>query len=132
MKKSNVDGLAGILKGLSAPQPMMQLSRVGESAVSQSANKPQIQIAPIKRPSKEQEVMEKAQELKEERRGPGRPPGKRSDPNFDRMTVLVRKDTLDELDMMLLKDKNGPQDRSELVEILLRNHLQGRTANNLG
>ena len=50
--------------------------------------------------------------------GPGRPAGKRSNPNFQPTTVLLRKDTK-KTATRKLEDTNSGQDLSELIEHLL-------------
>src|SRR5579863_4382348 len=51
-------------------------------------------------------------------RGKGRPPGKRSDPDYQPTTVLLRKQTK-RTASRLLQDANIGQDLSELIEQLL-------------
>jgi hypothetical protein len=51
-------------------------------------------------------------------RGKGRPPGKRSDPNYQPTTVLLRQHTK-KMANRLLEDRNTGQDLSELIEHLL-------------
>ncbi len=51
-------------------------------------------------------------------RGKGRPPGKRSDPNYQPTTVLLRKQTK-KTASRLLEDTGTGQDLSELIEELL-------------
>ena len=51
-------------------------------------------------------------------RGKGRPPGKRSDPDYQPTTVLLRKHTK-KTASRLLEDANTGQDLSELIEQLL-------------
>src|SRR5579862_7105784 len=51
-------------------------------------------------------------------RGKGRPPGKRSDPNYQPTTILLRKQTK-KTAARLLEDANSGQDLSELIEQLL-------------
>jgi hypothetical protein len=54
------------------------------------------------------------------RRGPGRPAGgKRSNPDYERMNLLVRKDTRRKVDLKMLQDGHT-EDLSELVDRLLR------------
>jgi len=48
----------------------------------------------------------------------GRPPGKRSNPNFERLTVLVRKQTRKAAER-LWEDMEPDKDMSELVQKLL-------------
>ena len=51
-------------------------------------------------------------------RGRGRPPGKRSDPDFQPTTVLLRKQTK-KTAARLLEDIDSGQDLSDLIEQLL-------------
>jgi hypothetical protein len=51
-------------------------------------------------------------------RGRGRPPGKRSDPDYQPTTVLIRKQTK-RTASRLLEDTNADQDLSDLIEQLL-------------
>ena len=51
-------------------------------------------------------------------RGKGRPPGKRSDPDYQPTTVLLRKQTK-KTASRLLEDTGTGQDLSELIEQLL-------------
>jgi hypothetical protein len=51
-------------------------------------------------------------------RGKGRPPGKRSDPDYQPTTVLLRKHTK-KTASRLLEDASTGQDLSELIEQLL-------------
>ena len=67
----------------------------------------------------------KTQQLSEDMDSPkrlesrrGRPPGKRSDPDFEQITAYIRKDTHCAVKIALLK--NGRKEFSELVEKLLR------------
>ena len=52
------------------------------------------------------------------RRGKGRPPGKRSDPDFEQVTAYIRKQTHQHVKIALLQENQG-QEFSELVENLL-------------
>ena len=56
-------------------------------------------------------------------RGRGRPPGKRSDPDFQPTTVLLRKNTK-KTATRLLEDTNAARDLSDLIEQLLREWIQ--------
>jgi hypothetical protein len=56
-------------------------------------------------------------------RGKGRPPGKRSDPDYQPTTVLLRKQTK-KTASRLLEDANTGQDLSELIEQLLTEWIQ--------
>ena len=53
----------------------------------------------------------------------GRPPGKRSNPNFERLTVLVKKSTRKDA-QRLWEDTEPGRDMSELVERLLVNFVR--------
>jgi hypothetical protein len=56
-------------------------------------------------------------------RGRGRPPGKRSDPDYQPTTVLLRKRTK-KTAARLLEDTNAAQDLSDLIEQLLTEWIQ--------
>ena len=55
----------------------------------------------------------------------GRPPGKRSHPDFEQITAYIRKDTHHAVKIELLK--NGGKEFSELVEELLHQWLKSST-----
>ena len=59
-------------------------------------------------------------------RGKGRPPGKRSDPDYQPTTVLLRKQTK-KTASRLLEDADTGQDLSELIEQLLAEWIQQQT-----
>jgi hypothetical protein len=54
----------------------------------------------------------------------GRPPGKRSDPEFEQVTAYIRKETHQAVKIELLK--SGRQEFSALVEALLQQWLNAR------
>ena len=56
-------------------------------------------------------------------RGRGRPPGKRSDPDYQPTTVILRKHTK-KTATRLLEDSNTRQDLSDLIEQLLTEWIQ--------
>ena len=56
-------------------------------------------------------------------RGRGRPPGKRSDPDYQPTTVLIRKHTK-KTAARLLEDIDSGQDLSDLIEQLLGEWIQ--------
>jgi hypothetical protein len=56
-------------------------------------------------------------------RGRGRPPGKRSDPDYQPTTVLLRKQTK-KTATRLLEDLDAGQDLSDLIEQLLGEWIQ--------
>jgi len=56
-------------------------------------------------------------------RGRGRPPGKRSDPDYQPTTVLIRKHTK-KTATRLLEDTNAASDLSDLIERLLMEWIQ--------
>jgi hypothetical protein len=62
-------------------------------------------------------------------RGKGRPPGKRSDPDYQPTTVLLRQQTK-KMANRLLEDGNTGQDLSELIEQLLLEWIQQASRNN--
>ena len=55
----------------------------------------------------------------------GRPPGKRSHPDFEQITAYIRKDTHHAVKIELLQ--NGRKEFSELVEELLHQWLKSST-----
>jgi hypothetical protein len=59
-------------------------------------------------------------------RGRGRPPGKRSDPDYQPTTVLLRKHTKKTANR-LLEDTNAAHDLSDLIEQLLTEWIQKQT-----
>jgi len=59
-------------------------------------------------------------------RGKGRPPGKRSDPDYQPTTVLLRKQ-IKKTARRLLEDTGTGQDLSELIEQLLVEWIQQQT-----
>ena len=60
---------------------------------------------------------------REPMRGRGRPPGKRSDPEYQPTTVLIRKRTK-KTATRLLEDTNAAHDLSDLIEQLLTEWIQ--------
>lgn len=62
-------------------------------------------------------------ETKETKRPPGRPPGKRSNPDYEQATVYIRKDTHKAVKVALLQQADDRQ-FSELVEDLLREWIE--------
>ena len=59
-------------------------------------------------------------------RGRGRPPGKRSDPDYQPTTVLLRKHTK-KTATRLLEDTNAAHDLSDLIEQLLSEWIHQHT-----
>jgi hypothetical protein len=59
----------------------------------------------------------------------GRPPGKRSNPNFERLTVLVRKQTRKTAER-LWEDLEPDKDMSELVQKLLAEFIEAHYRDN--
>ena len=59
----------------------------------------------------------------------GRPPGKRSNPNFERLTVLVRKHTRKTAER-LWEDIEPEKDMSELVQKLLTEFIEAHLRHN--
>ncbi len=59
-------------------------------------------------------------------RRPGRPPGKRSDPNFDQVTAYIPHEVNRRVRAALIEDDKG-QEFSELVAELLAGWLKSRT-----
>lgn len=64
-------------------------------------------------------------ELRPERRGPGRPRGKRSDPEFVQTTAHIRRQTHRAVKIALLQEGQG-REFSQLVEELLGTWLRDR------
>jgi hypothetical protein len=62
----------------------------------------------------------------EAQRGRGRPPGKRSDPDWAPRTILMRAKTHRRISIMLLERDGGP-DLSELVDELLTDWISRQT-----
>ena len=62
----------------------------------------------------------------EVQKGRGRPPGKRSDPDWAPRTILMRAKTHRRVSIMLLEQDGGP-DLSELVDELLTNWISRQT-----
>ena len=61
-----------------------------------------------------------AGETGEAKRGPGRPGGgKRSNPDYERLNLLVRKTTRHKVDLRMLNEPGDAADISELVDRLL-------------
>ncbi len=76
------------------------------------------------RPTAEQSTAQPAPPVGTESvRGRGRPPGKRSDPDYQPTTVLLRKHTK-KTATRLLEDTNAAQDLSDLIERLLTEWIQ--------
>ena len=87
-----------------------------------SAALPQLKQRPAKQPAARQSVPPLAAEPA---RGKGRPPGKRSDPDFQPTTVLLRHRTK-KMANRLLEDGSSGQDLSELIEELLTDWIRQR------
>jgi hypothetical protein len=76
------------------------------------------------RPGEEQSIAPPSSpEGNEPIRRRGRPPGKRSDPEYQPTTVLIRKQTK-KTAVRLLEDTNAGQDLSDLIEQLLGEWIQ--------
>jgi hypothetical protein len=81
-------------------------------------------LAKLKQRPTQQSAALSAQPLRSEPvRGRGRPPGKRSDPDYQPTTVLLRKYTK-KTASRLLEDTNASQDLSDLIEQLLTEWIQ--------
>jgi hypothetical protein len=77
-------------------------------------------FAKLKQPLEEQETATPAAPVV---RGRGRPPGKRSDPDYQPTTVFLRKHTKRKANR-LLEDQEAGQDLSDLLEQLLTEWIQ--------
>jgi len=77
-------------------------------------------LAKLKQPSSRQSAKQRPAPAIEAKpvRGIGRPPGKRSDPDFQPTTILLRKQTKRTANR-LLEDAEAGQDLSDLIEQLL-------------
>ena len=76
------------------------------------------------RPAEEQSIAQTDPPVESEPvRGRGRPPGKRSDPEYQPTTVLIRKHTK-KTATRLLEDTNAASDLSDLIERLLMEWIQ--------
>jgi len=76
------------------------------------------------RPTEEQSIAHPAPSMGNEPvRGRGRPPGKRSDPDYQPTTILIRKQTK-KIAARMLEDTNSGQDLSDLIEQLLGEWIQ--------
>ena len=79
------------------------------------------------RPAEEQSIARRDPPVGSEPvRGRGRPPGKRSDPDYQPTTVLLRKHTKKAANR-LLEDTNATHDLSDLIEQLLTEWIQQQT-----
>lgn len=79
-------------------------------------------VAPaVTQPARRGRAGERSRVAVPERRGPGRPPGKRSDPDYRQVTGLIRKEThVAVLKQML--DEGRSRDMGELLEELLQRY----------
>ena len=126
MSNKSLKGLAAITKGIGAADTSDTPRQRGPLDPPVG---PVTRLNPSETDLARQQAMQDFQEGR--RKGPGRPPGKRSDPNYETLTVLVHKDTRYQADLMLLQqqqqpEQNGPKDLSELVDTLLRSHFRNQ------
>src|SRR5215831_7981660 len=96
----------------SSPMPEEQSKFSGVLAKLKQRPAEEQSIAPPDRPA-----------ASEAARGRGRPPGKRSDPDYQPTTVLLRKHTK-KTATRLLEDTNAAHDLSDLIEQLLTEWIQ--------
>jgi hypothetical protein len=80
-------------------------------------------LAKLKQPSAERHAAPVETSISPIVRGRGRPPGKRSDPDYQPTTVILRKQTK-KTASRLLEDTDVGQDLSELIEQLLTEWIQ--------
>ena len=82
-------------------------------------------LGTLKQPAKDQQPTTPPPQPRgtESVRGRGRPPGKRSDPDYQPTTVLLRKHTK-RTAARLLEDINAAHDLSDLIEQLLTEWIQ--------
>jgi hypothetical protein len=83
-------------------------------------------LAKLKRPASPPAATRPEQPPRETAPSRGRPPGKRSDPDYQPTTVLLRKQTK-KTASRLLEDTGAGQDLSELIEQLLAEWIQQQT-----
>ena len=83
----------------------------------------QLKQRPATQPAEQQPARPTSSSVTEPVRGKGRPPGKRSDPDYQPTTVLLRKYTKKTANR-LLEDGDTGQDLSELIEQLLTTWIQ--------
>jgi hypothetical protein len=74
-------------------------------------------------PPEEPRASERTENRATTLKGPGRPPGKRSDPEFKQYSVLLKKQTHREV-TKILRDQEDSPDVSELVQQLLEQWLK--------
>lgn len=86
------------------------------------AEAPQLaQEAATAAPARRSRAGRRARPAPPEQRGPGRPPGKRSDPDYRQVTGLIRREThVAVLKQML--DEGRSRDMGELLEELFQRH----------
>ncbi len=75
-------------------------------------------------PQKE-DVQQVAESPSEERRGPGRPTGKRTNPHYAQVTAYIPKSLHEDVKIALIKE--GGKEFSTLVEELLGEWMQNKT-----
>jgi hypothetical protein len=71
----------------------------------------------------EPRVSERAEHRTTALKGPGRPPGKRSDPEYKQYSVLLKKQTHRQV-TTILRDQEDSPDVSELLQQLLEQWLE--------
>lgn len=94
--------------GTSRPSPSEPSTRIAGRSLGPTASEVSVSAAPIVAPRR------------------GRPPGKRSDPEFDQVTAYIRRRTHQDVKIALLQEGSG-REFSELVEELLANWLRSNT-----
>lgn len=81
--------------------------------------------APAVAPTRRNTAGGRARLAAPERRGPGRPPGKRSDPNYRQVTGLIPRELHFEITKALLEERRG-RDMGELMTELFQRWLKGK------
>jgi hypothetical protein len=72
--------------------------------------------------AEEPQALERSEQRATGLKGPGRPPGKRSDPEYKQYSVLLKKQTHRQVTAILRDQEDGP-DVSELLQQLLEQWL---------
>ena len=73
--------------------------------------------------TEEPRAVERAENRTTALKGPGRPPGKRSDPEYKQYSVLLKRQTHRQVTALLRDQEDGP-DVSELLQQLLEQWLK--------
>ena len=107
---------------------LAELRRRPEPTPANEAPAPEVsgEAPPAEAPEPTPEPAPAAVPAPETQKGRGRPPGKRSDPDWAPRTILMRSKIHRRVSIMLLERDNGP-DLSELVDQLLTDWISRQT-----